>query len=660
MSGSAARQTRPTHAPPSPDRAGGATGRALPAVAALACAAAGALVLGLVLAGGRPQPAIPGLPDPGSLTGWGLPALRLAFDVAGVGTVGLLLAGAVLLSAGPQLSGAAQAAVRAAASWSAAWCLCALGLLALTVSDVVGAPVTALSYDALAQEAAGGPGRALLVAAAAAAAVAAGARRARTTRAARRLLAGSLLALLPTTVTGHAASAADHDLATTALVVHVVAASLWVGGLLAVVRHVRRSPDVLARAVQRFSVVALAAFASVALSGVLGAWARIGSSGEAWTSGYGLLVLAKTGALVLLGAAGWYHRRRLVPAVVDGRPRSFLTFAVVELAVMGAAVGLAAALSRTPTPAVVAAAPRPAHGVGHETLAASVEPMTLTRLLLAWRPDALVLVVLGLALATYAAGVRSLRGAGEPVSWWRVGAFTAGVAVGVYALCGGLATYAPATVSAQLGQFVLVLVVVPALLVLGAPLTLWTRVRRVRAGGGEVDAVPPVLRGRAARLLADPFTGLALVTVLVFAVYRTTLIEQSLRSFWVHLLVNALALVVGTVLLWPALGADPVPVERTVAERLLPLLALAASLGVLAVQLRYGDDLLAGRWFLELRWPWIDPVQDQRRGAVVVAAATALIAPLLVVALRTPSRALAGFASRSGRPPAPVAGRRRR
>jgi len=44
----------------------------------LPAVAAAALVLALVVGGGAPQPSLPGIPDPGPVTGWALPLLRLA------------------------------------------------------------------------------------------------------------------------------------------------------------------------------------------------------------------------------------------------------------------------------------------------------------------------------------------------------------------------------------------------------------------------------------------------------------------------------------------------------------------------------------------------------------------------------------------------------
>jgi putative copper resistance protein D len=590
------------------------------------------LVAALLLGGGRPAPAIPGLPDPGWSTGWGLPLLRLAGEVAAVGTVGLLLTGAVLV-AGPHehSTPVASAAVRASARWAAAWCGSAAGLLLLTASNTTGVPLTGLSGEALAREITTGRGRALLVVAALSCAVAAGVRRNSAPRAARVWLAVSLTGLLPTTITGHAATAADHDLATRALVVHVVAATLWLGGLLAVLLRLRRHPVLLSHAVERYSVVALACFVAVGLSGVISACVHLGQPSRAWLSGYGSLLLLKVIALVLLGAFGWQHRRRMLPALASGRPRAFLTFAGVELSVMAAALGLAVALSRTPLPAVAPVRSMPDHGTGLGTT--TVQPLTVTRLLVEWRPDALVLVLLGLLLAAYVTAVRSVRAAGGRWPRWRLVSCTAGTAVALFALCGGLATAAPAQVSAQLTQFVLLLLVAPALLVHGAPFTLRSLVRRNLV---PRPAEPPWGGSRLARALTDPLLAAVLVTVLVLALYRTPVIELSLRSSWVHLLVSVLAMVVGVLVMRPV--ADPLPSDGAAAERALPLLAVAVTFALLAGQLGLGDQLLAGRWFLGLDRSGVDPVEDQRLGALLVAGTTTAVLLLAVFVTLRPRR----------------------
>lgn len=75
----------------------------------------------------------------------------------------------------------------------------------------------------------------------------------------------------PAVLAGHAASAGSHRTAQAALVVHVGASVLWVGGVvaLALVREVRT-------AALRFSPLALGCALLVGLSGVAGAYVRLG------------------------------------------------------------------------------------------------------------------------------------------------------------------------------------------------------------------------------------------------------------------------------------------------------------------------------------------------------------------------------------------------
>jgi len=119
--------------------------------------------------------------------------------------------------------------------------------------------------------------------------------------------------------------------------------------------------------------------------------------------------------------------------------------------------------------------------------------------------------------------------------------------------------------------------------------------------------------------------------VLVLVLYRTPLFELALRSPWVHLLVNLLTLVIGVLVVRPV--ADPLPSERAGADRALPLVAVTVTLTLLALQLGWSDELLAGRWFLEINWPSIDPLADQRLGALLVAGTTAVVVPLLALSL---------------------------
>ncbi len=622
--------------PPKARRAGEARRTLGPAVAlAAALVSVAALLVSLLAAGGAPAAPPPGLPDAGSVMGWSVRISRLVLDASAVLTVGFLLTGAVLIRNESSLSldDTARRVVHAGGHWAGVWAVAAGGSFVLTASDTTGRAPGELSAPLLRTMASAPPGRALLLVALIAAVVGLSARRTGSVTRARCLLVLAIAALLPVPLAGHAAAATDQHVASSALVVHVVAAALWVGGLAGLVFHLRRAPGHLVAAAPRYSALALGAFVALAGSGILVAAMHLGTSPGPWASGYGAVVAAKASALVALGVVGAAHRRRTLPRLSVRDPGMFLRLAGVELVLMAAAAGMAVALTRTPTPPAPPIA-EPSHGTGHDALPAVLEPFSWPQLLTAWRVDALVVLAVALTYLAYRAGVRTLARSGRPWPRRRSTAFAAGLFLAVLTLCSGTATYAPAMISVQIAQLLAALLVVPLFLTCGAPLALWLQVRDVRTGANV--AGEPVATGWV-RLASDAATGAALVCVLLLALYRSPLIELSLRSPWVHLLTLVAAVVAGTLMMGPLLGLDPAARARSGIEPATAVVASAGCLGLLAVQLGRGDRLLAGEWFLELRWGWVDPVADQRLGAAFmgVAAVTVVLVGLAVLVARS-------------------------
>ena len=293
-----------------------------------------AVVVAVALSGAAPQPALPGLPDPGPVPGWSLPLVRLAGRAAALVAVGALLVALLARrAASPPLVAAA----------GLAWALATVAELLLGLAEVVALPLgrllrgDLLRYWALDTA----QGRGLLAAAVLAALLVPAAPLARRRGGTPALLGLALLALVPPLLAGHAASAGDHRLAQAAVVVHVLAAALWVGGLGALV--LSGDPAVAVR----FSPLALVCAAVVTGSGLLSGWLRL-SAPSALGSGYGLLLVAKTALLLLLLAAGARHRGRTLPALAAGEAGAFRRLALGETAVMAVVVALAVALSRTP------------------------------------------------------------------------------------------------------------------------------------------------------------------------------------------------------------------------------------------------------------------------------------------------------------------------
>lgn len=594
------------------------------------------LVLALLLGGGRPEPAPPGIADPGMFTGWGLPIVKLMVDLAAVTTIGLLLFGLLAPAKAGVLDTTAGRAVRTAGVLAWVWAAAAAAALVFEMSDQIGAPVWQLNYqqDLASFIAVVAQARALAVVIVLAVVVAAASRGIRTLNGTALVLLLALAAVVPPALSGHSSSAADHDLATSSLLVHLAAISLWVGGLFALVAYGRSKPD-LRVAAPRFSQIALWCFVAAGVSGLLNAWVRLGAIDQLWASRYGWLVIGKLIALTALGGFGWWHRRRTLRSLAAGVPRSFLRFALGEAAVMAATVGLAVGLSRTPPP-VPDDVPVSGVSIAESIIGWPVPPATFERVLTLWRPDALVLMVAVLAVVAYVHGLRRLRIRGVPWPVSRTISWLAGVAVAVVVLCGGLATYAPAMFSMHMVQHMTLSMLVPILLALGAPITLALRALPANKRGGDRGArewILEILHSRVARVVTHPVVALALYVVTLYAFYFSPLFEWAMDEHIAHMLMIVHFVGVGSIYFWPIIGLDPMPRKLPPLGRMLLLFASMPFHAFFGVIIMMSTTVIAGDWYAALKLPWIDPLTDQNTGGGIAwgTAELPVLAVLLVV-----------------------------
>ncbi|WP_204058855.1 cytochrome c oxidase assembly protein [Microbispora corallina] len=606
--------------------------------AGMPAAAFAVLLLALWFGGGRPRPAIEGLPSPGPLTTWGLPLVRLVHDLSAVATVGVLLT-AVLLA---QDEDERRRIARAAAPWALVWAASAALTEVLTLSDFLGLPVgDALRSGVLTTFLYYIPqGQAFLLVTLVALTVAVGALLPLDAGGRALLLALAVFAVLPPAYAGHSASAADHNLAISSLMAHIPGVALWVGGLAGLVAFLPGSAGLLT-AVRRFSALALCCFVAVGVSGTVNAWVRLGEVSQLWESRYGLLVLAKAAALAALGWFGWRHRRATIAALETEGPRPFLRLATVEVAVMLATVGLAVGLSRTAPPASDGVPGVAQHQ--HDALGYTLPPYTPGRLVTEIRPDPIALLAVAGLVAAYLAGVRRLSARGEGWPAWRTASWLAGLLVLAYGLAGGVAAYGPAVFSIHSAQYALLGAVGPALLVLGAPLGLY---RRAVPSAGEREDGPW------ARALSLPWVATALYAAPYVALYLTGLFEAAQTSLAVRLGLQAVVVATAVVFLEVATGVDPLP------RPIRPQVRAAMLLAGVAVQAWVALELLAGPlqgpgWYASLALPW-GPERngDQQLGALLGPGAAALtLAALLVLLLlrwRDARRRLSAGVARAG------------
>jgi len=576
-----------------------------------------------------------GLPDPGPVTTVGLPFVHAAGEVAAVVAVGSFLFAAFFVP--PQSSGVLDAAgyraLRMGTVASGVWAVCAALLVPLTLSDVSGQrfvehlnPREIWSLAGLVDTADAWRWTALLAAAVTLASLPV--LRWSLTPA---LLAGVLVTLLPLGLTGHSSAGGSHDLATNSLLIHLLAACLWAGGLLAVLAHALRGGEHADLAARRLSAVALWCFVAMALSGVVNALVRIRVTDLVSTE-YGRLVAAKVVALCLLGVLGWRQRRSGVAALQeDPNARGpLIRLALMEAVIFGLTFGVAVGLGRTPPPPPPIINPSiPEVEIGYDFAG----PPTAARVLFDWRFD-LVFGTAAIVLAlVYLAGVIRLRRRGDSWPKGRTAAWLLGCLALLLATSSGLGRYMPAMFSMHMAAHMLLSMLVPILLVLGGPVTLALRALPVAGRGappGMREWLLAALHSRLSRFFTNPIVATALFVTGFYGLYFGGIFDAVVGSHAAHLAMNVHFLASGYLFYWVVIGIDPTPRPIPPLGKVGVVFASLPLHAFFGVLLMSTESVLGGSFYRSLQLSWhTDLLGDQRLGGGIAWAAGEV--PLVIV-----------------------------
>ncbi|GAA1490348.1 cytochrome c oxidase assembly protein [Brachybacterium sacelli] len=563
---------------------------ALPFLLVLTLASA---LIGLLATGAaRPATLVPASP----LVTWGTPVVRALHHL------GLLLAvgaggTAVLLLPGPSrrevttLDPVRRRTVRLGAAGALLWAAASVTLVPLGGLEAAGADSGLNVWDI----ALGGDlGRVQLIIGIAAALSALAYALARSTVLACWGLAFAGIGVASLGLAGHAGASLDHVNAVNAMVLHLLAVSVWVGGLLLIGLIAPWLGDErLSTTVHRFSPWALAAVASLAISGLLSASIRMSTWGELLTTGYGRVVLAKAVGLITLACLGAVQRRRL-----DDRLR-FRHLAATEGVVMAAVIGASIALGRSapPVPQEI-----PAEGdlrilslVGYLAPEQEFGPSTMFTL---FQPDWIALALAASLAALYVTGVVRLARRGDSWQWHRTLAFVLGCVALAWVTSGGAAAWGRFRFDAHMVQHMAMMMIVPPLWVLGGPVTLLSRAVAPRTDGsrGIREWVLAGLHSRYSRLVSSPPVAGLLFAGSLVVFYFSPLFEAAMYTHVGHVLMVVHFLATGYLFAWVLIGVDPSP------RPINPILKLITLLVTLAFHAFFGVALVSATWLIAPDW----------------------------------------------------------
>jgi len=577
------------------------------------------VVTGLRFGGGAEAPI---LLDPGAVVRWGLPISKLFVNLGLSATIGALMIAIFAMS--PKRDeftltldfAAAGAAVWAVASaFTGFFTFLAVRNQPIDLSSAFGDVLASfLTVTEL--------GQAWLATVLIAAAVTVLCFAVRNMSALVFVLVLAVAGLIPMALQGHSGGTEDHDAATSAIYLHLVFAALWLGGLLAIaIARSALGKERLAIVLRRYSSIALVSFIVVAASGYVSAEIRVENLTNL-LSPYGILVLVKVFALIVMGLFGAVYRNYAIGRL-EASPRKergwFWWIVTAELGFMGLASGAAAALAATPTPVpeVVAADVPDSSPAAYLTGSPLPPPVTAGNLFTMWSFDLIWVLICAFAIFFYLAGVWRLHKRGDSWPVHRTVFWVLGMLLLFYITNGGVNVYEGYLFSMHMLGHMTLGMMIPVLLVPGAPVTLAMRAIAKRTDGsrGAREWILLIVHSRYMAIIGHPIVAAAIFVVSLWIFYYTPLFRWATTDHVGHEWMIIHFLGSGYLFVQALIGIDPSPHRPAYPIRLLLLLATMAFHAFFGLGLMTGTGLLLADWYGAMGWDTgVSALEDQRIG----------------------------------------------
>jgi len=353
---------------------------------------------------------------------------------------------------------------------------------------------------------------------------------------------------------------------------------------------------------------------------VANAMLRVGTLDNLFGTAYGQLVLAKVAAMTALGVFGFWQRGFLVKRMTGAAvQKMFWWFIAIELVVMGIASGIAAGLARTPTPVdqVLNPNPTPAEILTGEPLPPE---FTFERLFTEWRIDLIWMLVCGFGIFFYLVGVYRLHKRGDKWPWYRAVLWVSGLLLLFYITSGGINAYEMYLFSAHMGAHMALGMMVPILLVPGAPVTLAMRAidkRQDDSRGGREWILKAVHSGYA-NVISHPLFATVNFVGSLWLFYYTPIFRWATSDHIGHEWMIVHFLLAGYLFVQSLIGIDPVKTRFPYPFRLIQLLAAMTVHAFFGLGVMSSENLLLADWYGAMGRTWgSTPLEDQQAGGAI-------------------------------------------
>lgn len=431
----------------------------------------------------------------------------------------------------------------------------------------------------------------------------------------RRLLSSyislliALIAITAPVFQSHGSSSGHHGLAIGALIIHVIALSFWVGGLFGLTQLSK--PQKLI-ALPRFSEIALWSAITVVISGAATAWTRLDSL-QAWQSKYGVITLVKISLAFILVGFGALHRRWIIKSDYP----SIFRLITAELGVMFITVFVGSWLSTVNPPEreIVSSSALLVTGIQMPA------PPTLSRVLLGYEADGLMLGLLIFIVALYIKGVVILTRRGDKWPIGRTIAFALGISAVDFATSGGLGLYSHFAFANHMMAHMVLGMIAPIGIVLGAPITLALRtlpLGRNQQESGIRGTFIEMLHSKLSKFYTNPVVALAIFDGSLFALYFTPLFGNIMQGHSGHFFMSLHFLLAGFLFFQVLIGIDPLPRKVPHIAKIVVIFAAMSIHAFFSISVMSATTLLDNGYFELLQRPWAtDLLADQKLGGAI-------------------------------------------
>ncbi|MFI2781368.1 cytochrome c oxidase assembly protein [Streptomyces sp. ALB3] len=261
-------------------------------------------------------------------------------------------------------------------------------------------------------------------------------------------------------------------------------------------------------------------------------------------------------------------------------------------------------------------------------------PFTLGRGL-EFSADPFFLIGCVAALALYGYGVMRLRGRGDGWPLNRTVFFVLGVLSIALVMCTGLNDYGMVMFSVHMVQHMVISMVSPILLLLGAPVTLALRALPVAGRGrtGPRELLLKLLHSRYMKIITHPVFTIPLFIASLYGLYFTPLFDFLMGSKPGHIAMMVHFLAVGLVFFWPIMGVDPGPHRPGYVMRMLELFAGMPFHAFFGIALMMASQPMVGTYENPPASLGIDALGDQSAAGGIAWAFSEIPSVLVLIAL---------------------------